>query len=198
MKQAKVKPTPYAQTYRVEGFNNEALIWMDFCKGSQNAFKTIYQKYFNLLFNYCLKFTADRSLIQDCIQDLFITIHKNHSNLGPTNSIKNYLFISIRRKLLRYLQKENKFIYKDKVHWECLLYDVPIEYELVEEQEKKQNLARLKYLLEKLPRRQKQALYYYYYENFSYQEVAEIMEMTNIKSARNLIYKGISSLREGF
>ena len=50
--------------------------------------------------------------------------------------------------------------------------------------------------MQQLPERQRKAIHYFYFENVSYAQLAELMEMSNIKSARNLVYKGINSLRE--
>ena len=56
----------------------------------------------------------------------------------------------------------------------------------------------LKKSFEKLPNNQRKALYLFYYEDYSYKEVAEFMGMTNIKSARNLMYKAINNLKKSF
>lgn len=49
--------------------------------------------------------------------------------------------------------------------------------------------------LDKLPVRQKEALYYIYYENLSYEEVAALMNV-NIKTVYNLTWRGIETLRK--
>ena len=47
----------------------------------------------------------------------------------------------------------------------------------------------------KLSKRQKEAVYHYFYQSMSYKEVASIMSLNNVKSARNLIYKSIDALK---
>jgi DNA-directed RNA polymerase specialized sigma24 family protein len=47
-----------------------------------------------------------------------------------------------------------------------------------------------------MPGRKKEALYYFYYEGLSYEQIKEMMELSHIKSARNLVYEAISYLRE--
>src|SRR5438477_8459552 len=79
---------------------NEFSIWNDFRSGDPSAYSLIYRKYFFALYSYGKKFSSDKELIEDCIQDLFIKIWNNRDNLNDTTSIKYYLFISLKRKLV--------------------------------------------------------------------------------------------------
>ncbi|MCL4483994.1 MAG: hypothetical protein M1445_15515, partial [Bacteroidetes bacterium] len=49
-------------------------LWIDFISGNNDAFKTIYEKYFPELFKYGCYFSDDEDLVKDCIQDLFINL----------------------------------------------------------------------------------------------------------------------------
>ena len=51
-------------------------LWKDFVLGSDVAFKIIYETYVQTLFKFGLHFTKNEDLIQDCIQDLFVDLHK--------------------------------------------------------------------------------------------------------------------------
>ena len=84
-------------------------VWERFREGNEVAFSYIYDSYYDVLCRKALQFSPNKSLIKDCIQDLFITIHKNRKNLGTTNSIQAYLSLSVKRKLARYLKKENRY-----------------------------------------------------------------------------------------
>lgn len=57
------------------------------------------------------------------------------------------------------------------------------------------NNANLSKSLNKLPKRQKEAIYLKYYTGLNAKEIAEIMEI-NYQSVVNLIHKGIKSLKE--
>ncbi|MEQ9287163.1 MAG: sigma factor-like helix-turn-helix DNA-binding protein [Cyclobacteriaceae bacterium] len=58
-----------------------------------------------------------------------------------------------------------------------------------------ENIHKLNHAREYLTKRQKQAIYYFYYEDLSYEEVSEIMGLNNVKSTRNLVYKAINILK---
>src|ERR1044072_6476462 len=83
------------------------LLWNSFRGGDEQALATIFDRYIKRLHNYGLKILNDRDLVKAAVQDLFIELWKNHSNLGETNSIKFYLYKSLRRKLIRIKIKES-------------------------------------------------------------------------------------------
>lgn len=68
---------------------------------------TYFERYVRVLFMYGSQFTGDRELVKDCIQDVFVKIYSNRSNLRPTDNIKYYLFAALRNSLLNNL-KRNK------------------------------------------------------------------------------------------
>ncbi len=184
-----------ARWVRQFGHVEEFEVWNRFREGNEVAFSYIYSSYYDLLCRNALQFSPDKSLIKDCIQDLFITIHRNRRNLGTTHSIQAYLSLSIKRKLARYLKKENRYETIDEWQEESFEEELPFEFTMIEEQKKKETIQKLRSAMKQLPERQRMAIHYFYFENVSYARLAELMEMSNIKSARNLVYKGINSLR---
>ena len=171
-------------------------VWNRFREGNEVAFSYIYDSYYDVLCRKALQFSPNKSLIKDCIQDLFITIHRNRKNLGSTNSIQAYLSLSVKRKLARYLKKENRYETLDEQQEEDFDEELPFEFTMIEEQKRKETIQKLELAMQQLPERQRKAIHYFYFENVSYAQLADLMEMSNIKSARNLVYKGINSLRE--
>jgi RNA polymerase sigma-70 factor (ECF subfamily) len=51
---------------------NDPELWNAFRQGDEQAFAQIYRNYVKVLYRYGLKITPDTSLIEDCIQDLFV------------------------------------------------------------------------------------------------------------------------------
>lgn len=170
-------------------------IWNEFKKGNEGAFNHIYQTYFQKLYQYGQQFTRDVDLIRDLIQDLFIDIRRNRNNLGKAPSIKFYLFKAFRRNIFRHL-KRNKIIYSDNIESFCIFkaensHEVWIIQTLLDSQKRRA----LEEAFSKLSKRQKEAIYYYFYQSMTYGEVTAIMGLNNIKSTRNLIYKSINALK---
>lgn len=169
-------------------------LWAEFKDGNERAFIYIYKKYFPQLYNYGSQFTKDNELIEDCIQDLFIEIRKKQRNLCYTDSIKLYLFKSLRRKIIALVQKNNKLRLKN-----CSVQEFEVtfsvEHYIINQQLNEENVLRLNKAIGKLSPRQKEAIYYFYYEDFSYKQIAEMMNMSHIRSARNLIYRSLDLLK---
>ena len=84
-------------------FNADTMLWNDFIKGNEDAFRLIYTNHVQSLFKYGCQFTHDEALIKDCIHDVFIDLSKYRSGLSPTNNIKLYLFKSLKRKIFSFM-----------------------------------------------------------------------------------------------
>jgi DNA-directed RNA polymerase specialized sigma24 family protein len=54
---------------------------------------------------------------------------------------------------------------------------------------------RLNDALQQLTGRQREIIYYFYYESFSIEQVRELMDFQSVKAAQNLLYRTIRVLR---
>lgn len=179
---------------------NEFEIWRDFKKGKESAFILIYKLYFNMLVSYGRQFTSDKEIIKDAVQDLFIDLRKKRKKLPPLRySIKFYLFKFLKNNMLQYLRNEKRIEkYRNKYMANRPTVDESKEFRIIQTQEHADLIRRLKMALKKLTRRQREALFYLYYNNLSYVEVQKLMRLKTVKSARNLIYSAIKSLKDYF
>lgn len=172
----------------------DAEIWHEFKAGNEGAFNHIYRTYFQEIYQYGHQFTSDSGLIKDLLQDLLIDIRKNRNKLGEAPSIKFYLFKAFRRKVFRYL-KQNRLVYFSKIEFfSNIVIESSHEVKLLESQLDSEKRKALEVALLNLSKRQRECIYYYFYQSMSYGEVASIMGLNNVKSARNLIYKSIDAL----
>lgn len=173
----------------------ESELWDYFRSGDENAFSSIYKKYVNLLFNYGKKFSSDRELIRDCIQDFFLYLREKRESLGHTTSIKYYLMRSFRRRLFIYLEKtEKKGAHSDIHEFEIEFQDCHTQ-KFINDESKAYMIEKLNNSLHKIGSREREAIYFYYYEGMSYAEIADIMEFSHVSSARRLIYIALSNLK---
>jgi RNA polymerase sigma factor (sigma-70 family) len=175
----------------------EREIWTDFKEGSDSALSYIYRKYVNLLFNYGYQITNKDELVQDCIQDLFMDIIRNRQSLADVKSIKFYLITSLRRKIFRKIKQERNHPADDindqnEARFEIISSPeaIMINEQLTEDKSRLINIA-----CQKLTVKQREAIILFFYEGFSYKQVAEIMAIGKVKSARVLIYRAIDALQ---
>ena len=192
-------PVPSRQD-RSEYFQSktDAEIWVMFRAGHEGAFKFIYDAYFDLLFHYGLHFTEDGELIKDGIHDLFVELRQG-KNISHTDCIRFYLLKAFRWKVQRIiLQRRRLSFFGSKEAAFKIDAEISYETKLINAQIDEETLRRLDKALKRLTSRQKEALYHFYHQNLSYLQVAQIMKLSNVKSARNLIYKALDSLKVYF
>lgn len=169
-------------------------VWDKFKAGDESALSGIYHKHIDALYNYGIKFNPNGDFVKDCIQELFFELINHRANLGATNNIRFYLLKSLRRKISRngkvlHLRFDNNV---DDVSTNS----VPsVENELIDEEVNFEMQGKIKVLLQKLSKRQKEAIYLKFYQELSYEEISEIMSIS-YQSSRTIIFKAIKTLRQ--
>jgi RNA polymerase sigma factor (sigma-70 family) len=175
---------------------NEVEVWDQFRSGDQQAFAVLYSHFVQPLYTYCMGITNDKDLIKDSLHDLFVEIWKNHASLGPTTSVKFYLMASIKRKIVRQLESQ----LKNQNHHEAYQYqfmeDMPsAERQLVMVEEEHMSHKTMYASLNKLSKRQKEAITLKYFENMDTDQISEQMNI-NPQSVYNLIFGALRVMKE--
>lgn len=83
--------------------------------GDPKAFERLFHLYYPGLVVYSAQFTADRAEAEEIVQDFFVRLWNNRSKILPTESLKNYLFTSIKNSCINFLKHkkvEQKHIHK--------------------------------------------------------------------------------------
>lgn len=170
---------------------SDAQLWEKFKAGSKEAFDKIYEKFFQLLCSYGDKICSDKLLVEDVVQDVFIHLWTKKEHLGSTNTIKFYLFLCLKRRLLRVISQEKK-----RPHTTSDMYRFNLTLKLLPDvsPEAEEMQMRLAKALKQLTDRQQEAIYLKFYNNLSFQEVASIMDI-EVRSVYNLISRTIDILR---
>ena len=177
---------------------DESVVWKNFKNGDEAAFIWIYQEYFSKLYNYSMQFSLEEEVVKDHIQELFIYIRKNRERLADVNSIKFYLYKSIRRRLLSGAKRKFSIISifsSDQNKIFELSITESAEHQMINQGTESETKARLSKSLNKLTSRQREAVQHFFYEGLSYHEIAEVMDLKKVKYARKLIYRAIDTLR---
>ena len=173
----------------------ETEIWASFKKGEEWAISFIYAEHAEKLYRYGLKFTSDISFIEDALQDLFAELIKNRKNIGDTDNILFYLLKSYKRKLLRKMQTEKRFMSDEELQEYQFEVIWSVEHELILKEVSEQKSKMLLKALNELTPRQKEAIYLRFTRELDYNEVAGLMDIS-VEACRNLICKAISILKK--
>ncbi|MDI3320582.1 RNA polymerase sigma factor [Pinibacter soli] len=172
------------------GMEQPQEMWAAFLKGDDGGLEKLYQLYFDQLYAYGFRYCADAVFVEDAIQDLFIKFINTRHKLTTPSSVKNYLFGSFKNLLIDKLRAEKR----------QSAYDSPFEFSLAIDDkvmEKEQAMLlhkKLQRAMEQLTARQREAIYLRFYENFSYQEISSILDLSP-KATYKLMARAIEALR---
>lgn len=174
----------------------EFSLWVRFKSGDPEAFSEIYNTYADVLYNYGFHISDRQDLIEDAIQDLFVVLWQSRTNLSDTTSIKYYLFRSLRRHIVKLMQKDGRFESFDNASFPEILSAIPsIELQIISEENDEKLWKELKIALMDLNPRQLEAIRLHFYEGFDLRTVAAIMDMKE-QSVRNLLHRSFHKLRQ--
>ena len=177
--------------------SDDLFLWQTFKKGDKKAFAKIYQLYAKPLLNYgiTLRISPNLSVIEDCIQDLFLELSQSRENLVNTDSIKFYLFRSLKNKLIRTVKYDfTKNADEIEQNLEAL-FEASFEGLMIEEENQKEQFKILEKAFGQLSQRQREVINLKYFHQFSNAQIAEMMEI-NYASVGNLIQKALYALRQ--
>lgn len=170
----------------------EQELWEQLKAGDTKAFGQISTRYYRLLFDYGRKFTKDRELIKDVIQDVLLLIWQKREKIDTNENVKLYLLKIVRNRLYKELQKQQLRASEDYFD---LLETTDSEEALIISIESTQSiLAKLNLHLKNLPKRQQEVLFLKFYEDLSNDEIAEVMHI-NRQSVANLLHNGLRLLK---
>lgn len=173
----------------------DKFLWKALKEGDLNAFSVLFESYYPQLHSYGLKISKNTVVTEDTLQDFFLYVYEHRENLSDIDTIAPYLFTSYKRFLLKVMKKNEKMKHTDFSNENFVDIQFTAE-EVITNQEtiifKNKNLS---LLLNKLPKRQKEAIYLKYYSGLKATEISEIMDI-NYQSVVNILYKAIKSLKE--
>jgi len=175
--------------------DQESEIWKEFQQGSELALAKIFNTYAHNLFNYGRQLTPHEDLVNDAIQDVFYELIKSKHKISTANSIKYYLFSSFRRRLMRLLKQKRKMICEENLEKQGqFLMSIDPDYHSIQTMFTLDQKKVLEEACNQLPVRQREILTLYFFEGLSYKEIANVMDFSQVKSARKLLYRALDSL----
>ncbi len=171
-------------------------------RGSEQAFKQLVETNQKQVINICYGMVQNREDAEDIAQDVFIEVYRNIQKFRADSKLSTWLYrIAVNRSLNHIRSnKKKKWIqsFEDEVEandsqllqQESLKADQP-EYEL----ENKQRAIILREAINRLPGKQKIAFTLSKYEELTYQEIAEVMELS-VSSVESLLFRAKKGLQK--
>lgn len=181
--------------YSVENKTDERLIWSRFLKGDNQVLSLVYLQYSNVLFDYGCRFTIDKEMVKDCIQEIFCTLIRTRGHLTETDNIRLYLLKSLKRMMIRELKKtgHQTKLFNDQDYSFDLRWAESLDDQLHELDE--ENRLLIAEAMQSLTERQKEAIYLRFNRGLEYEEISFILNL-NYQSSRALVHRAIEKLRK--
>jgi RNA polymerase sigma-70 factor (ECF subfamily) len=154
--------------------NTIQLLETAFKKGEKNAFKALYNMYFDKLFVYINSYTNDRSLTQDIVQDTFVKVWNNKEIFDIKQSLGGYLYKTAYHTFIdnyRKVQKNHKLL-------DTLAYKRMNDLIEEDKDEKDKKIKKIKEAIEKLPPKCKEIFLLSKYQGYKYNEIAEHLNIS--------------------
>lgn len=171
--------------------NEDILLWESFRNGDRDAFATLFRRHYESLYRYGGKFITNPGQLEDAIQELFVELWQSKSRT-PVISVRAYLLKSLKYKILKtYRRRRHHLLPIADDHG---TFEWSHEDRLIAGEENTANSRRVLNALDQLTNRQKEIVYLKYFQNLSYDEITDVMNI-NYQVARNLLYQAIRSLK---
>lgn len=159
--------------------------------GDHAAFEMVFHHYKSQMARNALRLLKDPELAEDLLQELFIKLWEQRSKIDTEKTLGSYLYKIASNLAYDYFRKAAK----DQKFREHLWTTSPLTYEPIEKSLfSKENKLALDYALAKLPEQQRLVFTLCKIEEKSYQEVAELLNIS-IGTVNNHLTRANSSLR---
>lgn len=174
--------------------NSDEDLWESLLTSDKDALYQLYTRFYQPLLFFGLKYKADAPFVKDAINQLFLYIWEKRDRLHVARNVRNYLYTSLRRLLARQGLQE-MYVPTDLLEEEGQPLVPSREDTWIDEQELAQRSLLMAAAINKLPPRLRQLLLMKYYENLSYEEIADKTSLS-LRTIYNKIHEAITRLRQ--
>jgi RNA polymerase sigma-70 factor (ECF subfamily) len=160
--------------------------------GDKEALFSMMAFYYNDLFRYGIKFTADKDITKDIIGQFFIHVWDHRQQFCAAENFKCYLIVAFKRFVIDYLRKISRQL--NLSDYEAQVYEYSYEDYIVAWQSEESVKALLHKAIQELPERQRELIQLRFYEQLSHEEIA-IRTSLSIRTVYNKLHEAIKKLR---
>ncbi|MBO9633071.1 MAG: RNA polymerase sigma-70 factor [Chitinophagaceae bacterium] len=161
-----------------------------FKTGDEPAFTAIYNHFYNHIFSFCKYLLPTIEDARDMTAQLFILLWEKRETLDSYKNLRAFLFLNARNKCFNFLrdQKARSAIDK-KISDESNAEELAILFSGIESE----LITRIREEVEKLPDYYKKILQLSYYQGYSNQEIATMLEISEktVRNAKSIALKSV-------
>ena len=171
-------------------------LWAAIREGDRESLSELFFVSYSWLFNYGYKIVPEAAFVKDAIQELFLTLWEKRDRIDEAQSVRAYMFSSLRRIIFRRMEKKKNRTRRNHTYEENIFKEIyNVEELMIHFETKQERKKELTQALQSLSKRQKEAIYLKFYNGLSNDEIARVMQI-NTQSVYNHVSKAIHSMQE--
>ena len=169
-------------------------LWQEYRTGDIFALANLMERYYADLFNWGMRLHSDREFVKDCIQEMFLSLWKMQETIASVENVRSYLLVVLKSRILRELSKKEYKLQTSLTDDYCFSVAFSADLRFIDEEHEVYQLRKLEQVMNQLPPRQQELIYLRFYQNLSFEQIAEVMQLGR-QSVYNLLQKALLSLR---
>jgi RNA polymerase sigma-70 factor (ECF subfamily) len=172
--------------------NADQQILSELLSGNRKVFEELFRSLYPPLVRFACELLKDKDSSEDLVQEVFVKLWEKRERLQVHTSLKAYLYMAVKNHCLNLIKKEQRleFLEEDEevIEWKST--------EQTDHRHQTRLLAQhIDQALERLPPRCALIFKMSRFEEKTYQEIADILELS-IKTVENQMGKALSMMRE--
>lgn len=148
--------------------------------GDVDAFRSLFDMYFDRLYRYALRYLRSAEEAQDLVHDVFLQVWRHRRRIGLERDLRSYLYASTRNRALdrlKHQKVEDRFIER-RTAAQSGEETAADSADAVRDLESRELAASIQQAIDTLPRRQREVLQLRWQQHLSYDEVAKALSIS--------------------
>lgn len=165
-----------------------------------DAFRLLVEKYQKMVITTCMGFTENQGDAEDIAQDVFVELYQSLDTFRKEAKLSTWVYrIAVNKSLNFIRKKKRESLFSNLSFWNRSeriesgddLLETDPEYRMLQSERKRE----LKEAINRLPENQRVAIVLSTYQELSYKEIAEVMEVS-LSAVESLLFRARGNLRK--
>jgi RNA polymerase sigma-70 factor (ECF subfamily) len=168
-------------------------------EGDRQAFETLLTKYERQIHSFIFHFFRDRAICEDLTQETFLRAFRFIDSFRPRDKLSTWLFSIARNLCIDEYRRSRKLttVDIDSVDPEVLSAESSVEGNPLKAAVSAQEGEILRRLIVKMPEKYRTCLILFYFNELSYEEIADVMKIS-LSNTKILLFRGKKMLLESY